>query len=252
MAATLISSGLAGIFRAADTEHQEILTVPIQQIARTCQQEPEVFSQEERELLYGYLPEAYLDCYRDKLSDGVKIGFVNEAYERNPAGFWRIWLSGLKRAPISYLNAWLLTSYGYWYPDTIVDVYTGNTVYTFTYGDNSYFGYETEEPGRRNSLIPPIDNFYRKLSLEIYKEKLPVVSMLFSQGFVFWILLLAMGYLIRTDGFGRVLPYLILVFMVATLLLGPTFLPRYVFFLWFCVPFVLGDVLSGNGKDDIV
>ena len=243
MAAWLISSGLAGIFHAAASEHQEVLTVPIQQLARTCQLAPETFSEEELQKLYGYLPEEYLARYRNKLSDGVKIGFVNEVYEQDAAGFWQIWFAGLRRAPMSYLNAWLLTSYGYWYPDTVIDVYAGNEVYTFIYGDNAYFGYETEQPGERASVIPPIDQFYRKLSLEIYKEKLPVVSMLFSPGFVFWILLFCLGYLIKTKGIKGVLPYIIPVFMVGTLLLGPTFLPRYVFFLWFCIPFIFGDIL---------
>ncbi|MCM1182330.1 MAG: DUF6020 family protein [Roseburia sp.] len=243
IAAGGISACLTGVCNAAPPEHQELLTVPIQQLARTCRLEPETFSEEELRQLYGYLPEAYLARYRNKLSDGVKIGFVNEAYERDAAGFWRIWLAGLKRAPVSYLNAWLLTSYGYWYPDTVIDVYAGNEVCTFTYGDNAYFGYETEQPGERASLIPPIDDFYRKLSLEIYKEKLPAVSMLFSPGFLFWALLFCMGYLIRTRGIEAILPYIILVLMVGTLLLGPTFLPRYVFFLWFCIPFLLGDMI---------
>lgn len=246
IAAKLVSFGLAGAFHAQASEHQELLTVPIQQLARTWQLQPETFSEDEKQKLYDYLPREYLDRYRDKLSDGVKTGFVNEAYEQDPAGFWRIWVAGLTRAPAAYLNAWLLTSYGYWYPDTVIDVYAGNMVYTYTYGDNAYFGYETEQPGARVSFIPPIDNFYRKLSLEIYKEKLPVISLLFSPGFMLWLLLFALGYLIKTRGFRGILPYMILVFMVATLLLGPTFLPRYVFFLWFCMPFILGDIVYGN------
>ena len=44
---------------------------------------------------------------------------------------------------------------------------------TFTYDKNSYFGYETEAPGVRESKIPVIDELYRKLSLEIYKERIP-------------------------------------------------------------------------------
>ncbi len=244
-AAEFVSFGLAGAFGAQASGHQELLTVPIQQLARTWQLAPETFSDAEKQKLYEYLPAPYLARYRDKLSDGVKIGFVNEAYEAAPAGFWRLWFTGLTRAPASYLDAWLLTSYGYWYPDTVIDVYAGNTVYTYTYGENAYFGYETEQPGARASLIPAIGNFYRRLSLEIYKEKLPVISLLFSPGFMLWGMLFCLGYLVKTRGFQGILPYMILVFMVATLLLGPTFLPRYVFFLWFCIPFMIGDIVYG-------
>jgi hypothetical protein len=33
------------------------------------------------------------------------------------------------------------------------------------------------------------------------------------------------------------------VMTMATLLLGPTYLPRYVFFLWLCLPFVFGNMV---------
>lgn len=236
------SSALEFATGAASSEHQEMLTVPIQQAARVYNMEPQVFTQEEREQLNRYLPDEYLRKYTPKLSDGVKVGFDNQAYEEDSIGFWRIWLKGLKNAPVSYLNAWLLTCYGYVYPDTVIDVYRGNTVFTFTYEDNSYFGYETEQPGERQSLIPAIDNFYRKLSLSIYKEKLPVVSMLFSPGMVLWIYIFGVGFLLRKSAFQGALVYVFPLAVVATLLLGPTFLPRYVFFLWLCIPILFGDI----------
>lgn len=248
-----VSALLGGIFHASSTEHQEILTVPIQQIARVYNINPKIFSDEEKEILYEYIPEESLELYRAKLSDGVKNGFSNEKYENDRSGFWKIWFSGLKKEPLSYLEAWLMTSYGYWYPDTIVDVYRGNVVYSFTYDESSYFAYETEYPGNRNSIITVIDRFYRNLSLNVYKEKVPVVSMLFSVGFVIWGMVFCIGYIIRTGGVLRGLPYILPVMTVATLLLGPTYLPRYVFFVWICMPFIIGAVIStakiGRNKD---
>lgn len=247
------SALLGGIFHVSATEHQEILTVPIQQIARVYNINPKIYSDEEKEILYEYIPEEYLELYRAKLSDGVKNGFSNEKYENDRSGFWKIWFSGLKKEPLSYLEAWLMTSYGYWYPDTIVDVYRGNEVYSFTYDESSYFVYETEYPGNRNSIIPVIDRFYRNLSLNVYKEKVPVVSMLFSVGFVIWGMVFCIGYIIRTGGVLRGLPYILPVMTIATLLLGPTYLPRYVFFVWICMPFIIGAVIStakiGRNKD---
>lgn len=240
----IFSSGMKIVLNAKESGHQEILTVPIQQLARIYTLEGDTFSAEEKEKLFSYLPEKYINRYVPKISDGVKIGFDNDAYDKDSAGFWKLWIKGLKSSPVSYLNAWLLTSYGYWYPDTIVDVYKGNTVYTFTYGDNTYFGYETEQPGNRKSYIPVIDSFYNKLSLDIYKEKVPVLSMLFSQGFVLWVMIFAITYILVYGGVRKIMPYLILVMMVLTLLLGPTFLPRYVFFVWLCISFIVGDMFT--------
>ena len=243
---TSVSEGMALVFRAEPVGNQEILTVPIQQLTRTYQLSREVFTQEEIEKLYEYLPEQYLERYRPKLSDGVKVGFQNEAYEQDRIGFLKLWLTIGMKAPISYINAWLMTSYGYWYPDTVIDVYEGNVKFTYTYQDNSYFGFETEEPGFRESKIPAINEFYRLLSLELYKEKMPVVSQLFSPGFILWALLFMIGYMVRKRGIVRVMPYCFLFFIVATLLLGPTYLPRYVFFLWMVIPFVFADMCSDN------
>jgi hypothetical protein len=143
-----------------------------------------------------------------------------------------------------------MTSYGYWYPDTIVDVYRGNEVYTFTYDDNSFFVYETEHPGYRKSFIQIIDDFYRKLSLDVYKEKLPVVSMSFSMGAIFWGWVFAVGLIVQKRGIKGLLPYIMPFVTWCTLLLGPTYLPRYIFFMWLCIPFVIGDTCELIGENN--
>ena len=52
-----------------------MLTVPIQQLARTWTLSPEVFSEEEEEILFSFLPREALERYTPKLSDNVKISF---------------------------------------------------------------------------------------------------------------------------------------------------------------------------------
>jgi hypothetical protein len=239
--AMLISEAMGVVLNASTSEYQEMITVPIQQIARTYNYDEDAFTDEEKNLLYEYIPKEYLESYRPKLSDDVKVGFANDKYKENKGGFWRVWFSGLKKSPVSYLNAWLMTSYGYWYPDTVVDVYSGNIVYTFTYDENSYFAYETEYPGSRKSLIPVIDTFYRNLSLGIYKEKFPVISMVFSMGFVFWLFIFLTGYIFKRKGIKGILPYIMPFMTWMTLLLGPTYLPRYIFFMWMSIAFIIGD-----------
>ncbi|MBO4899044.1 MAG: hypothetical protein J5509_02015, partial [Lachnospiraceae bacterium] len=162
----LISMGLVAVLHADDSEHQEMLTVPIQQLARTWSVYGDEFSEEELETLYEILPEDTLKHYTPELSDPVKIGFDNAAYEADPGRYRNLWLSLFKKHPLSYVNAWLNTCYGYFYPFTVVNVYEGHQVYTFTYTESSYFGYEVEYPGERHSFIAPIDRLYRWLSLD--------------------------------------------------------------------------------------
>ena len=232
----ILNKGLVFILHADTSENQEMLTVPIQQMARVYALEEDSLTQEEKETLYEILPEEALSHYTPKLSDPVKISFNNEAYERNPGKYLKLWAQiGLKH-PFAYLNAWFMTSYGFWYPDTVIDVYRGNTVFTFTYGDSSYFGYEVEQPGARHSLIPVIDRFYRWLSLDPAIQKVPVLKWLFSPGALLWVMLFILGYF-GYAGYGKkAVCYFLPLLVFMTVLLGPTYLVRYVVFWWVLLP----------------
>lgn len=241
-----VSAGLKTVFHAEDSENQEMLTVPIQQLARTWTLSPEVFTEEEEEVLFSFLPREALERYTPKLSDNVKISFNNAAYAQDSSAFWRLWLSIGGKAPASYLNAWLLTSYGFWYPDAVLDGYQGNTVFTFTYGESSYFGYETELPGQRHSFIPWLDALFEKMSLELFQQRVPVLSMLFSPGFLFWVYAAGIVFLLRCGRFRQAAAFLPAGLNWLTVLLGPTSLVRYVLIFWFALP-VLALVVS-RGK----
>lgn len=235
----LINGGLKMALHADDSEYQELLTVPIQQLARTYKYAPEAFSEGDREILYEVLNEEALSLYTPRLSDSVKYRFDNETFGKNKGRYAGLWLRvGLKK-PLIYLNAWWMTSYGFWYPDTVINVYGGNTVFTFTYKDNSYFGYEVELPGVRESKIPWLDEVYRKLSLEVWKERIPVVSWLFSPGAMFWFYAFLFAWLLNNKRYEIMYPFLPIFLLWLTVLLGPTYLPRYVLFFWYALPLFL-------------
>lgn len=221
-----------------------MLTVPIQQLARTYKFNREVFEPEDIAALHEILPEEALVLYNPKLSDPVKIRFRNNTFAEDKAKYIRLWARiGLKK-PLSYINAWLVNSYGFWYPDTVIDVYSGNTVFTFTYGDSSYFGYEVEEPGFRDSKIPWLDEVYRKLALEISQEKIPIYSMLYSPGGIFWCIAFVFAYVLYRKKYHLVIPYLMVLLVWLTVILGPTYLPRYVLIFWFGLPLFAAMLLE--------
>lgn len=236
----LVNGGLKTILHAEDGEYQEFLTVPIQQMARVYKYAPEVFTEEDREILHEVLSEEALSLYTPRLSDPVKYRFDNETFAGDKAKYAGLWLRVGMKKPLIYLNAWWMTSYGFWYPDTVINVYGGNTVFTFTYKDNSYFGYEVEEPGIRESKIPWLDEVYRKLSLEVWKERVPVVSWLFSPGAMFWLYAFLFTWLLNNRRYEILYPFLPIFLLWLTVLLGPTYLPRYVLFLWYGLPLFLG------------
>lgn len=238
----LVNGSIKLALHAQDNEYQELLTVPIQQLARTYKYAPEVFSKQDRDILYEILDEEALSLYTPRLSDPVKYRFNNEAFAKDKAKYAGLWLRMGMKKPLIYLNAWWMTSYGFWYPDTVINVYGGNTVFTFTYKDNSYFGYEVEQPGVRESKIPWLDEVYRKLSLEVWKEKVPVVSWLFSPGAMFWFYAFLFTWLLNNKRYEMLYPFLPIFLLWLTVLLGPTYLPRYVLFFWYALPLFLAMV----------
>lgn len=247
----LINGGLKMALHADDSEYQELLTVPIQQLARTYKYAPEAFSEGDREILYEVLNEEALSLYTPRLSDPVKYRFDNETFGNNKGRYAGLWLRvGLKK-PLIYLNAWWMTSYGFWYPDTVINVYGGNTVFTFTYKDNSYFGYEVELPGVRESKIPWLDEVYRKLSLEVWKERIPVVSWLFSPGAMFWFYAFLFAWLLNNKRYEIMYPFLPIFLLWLTVLLGPTYLPRYVLFFWYALPLFLAVWQMGMRVENV-
>lgn len=247
----LISGGLTAVLHAQNIENQEILTVPIQQLARTYKFNKEAFGEEDVATLHAILPEEALALYNPKLSDPVKYYFDNLAFAKDRSKYIKLWLKIGMRKPLSYINAWLANSYGFWYPDTVIDVYSGNTVFTFTYEDSSYFGYEVEMPGVRESRIPWLNEAYRKLSLEIEKEKVPILSMLYSPGFLFWCFAFVLCYVFYRKRYHILIPCLMVLFVWLTVILGPTYLPRYVLIFWFGLP-LFAAILLEEGKFSVL
>lgn len=243
----VLNTGLAGVLGAAPSGKQEMLTVPIQQLARVWTYDREDLSEEQLETLYEILPEEALQRYRPKLSDSVKSDFQNQVFLEDPGRYAKLWWELFLEHPVTYLNGWLMTSYGFWYPDTVIDVYRGNTVFTYTYEDSSFFGYEVEQPGIRESKLPWLAECYRKLSLEVWHHQIPVISMMFSPGFLFWCYAFAAGYAYMRKKTEWLLFFVMLLLIWLTVLLGPTFLPRYVLILWFALP-ILGLVFAEESR----
>lgn len=242
----LINGTLTRLLKADASESQEMLTVPISQLARTYGDEKEELSEKEKETLLRYLPQEALERYTPKVTDGVKIDFNNAAFREDPAGFFKLWLQQGIKHPFTYLNAWFMTSYGFWYPDTVIDVYRGNSVFTFTYEDSSYFGYEVEQPGTRESKLPWLNEYYRKLSLEITQQKIPVLSMLFSPGFLFWLTAFFLCFLWYKGCGRKAFPFFLPFLIWLTVILGPTYLVRYVVFLWAQLPLLLWEIFGAE------
>ena len=242
LAFLVVNKGFALVLHADDSENQEILTVPIQQLARVYSMEGDTLTEKQKETLFEILPEEALKRYNPKVSDPVKVDFDNEAYEADKGKYRRLWSDLFREHPFGYLNAWFMTSYGFWYPGAVIDVYKGNTVFTFTYEGSSYFGYEVEEPGERKSMIPVVDRAYRFLSLDERAQEIPLLSLVLSPGAMFFLWTFVFCFFCYTGQDRKLWPFLFPGLLFLTVLLGPTYLVRYVVFLWVLLPVLLWEL----------
>ena len=241
-----VSFGFVRVTDADSSESQEILTVPIMQLARTWNEDRDSFTQEDEQWMDIFMEEDGWDNYRPKLSDPVKVYFDSSAYRSNRNEFWQLWYRQGMAHPKLYLEAFLMTSYGFWYPEAVIDCYEGNIVYTFTYGDSSYFGYETESPGERKSLIKPVDDWFYFLSLNRKAQEIPILHLVLSPGMMFWLFLWMMFTVARTGRTDILISYLPVLLVWLTVQLGPCALPRYVVYLWFGLPLFIFEANPDN------
>ena len=243
----IVSTALSAALTSGRKDNQEMLTVPIMQMARVYAYNGDEMTGEEKAILTAYIPEKNLVKYTPRVSDLVKVGFNNALYEQDKKNFWKLWTTLFKKHPMTYVNAWFLTSYGYWYPPADINVYKGNTVYTFTYDESSYFGYEVELPGERISLIPPIDKLYRYISIGSFHKDAPVLAYLFSPGLLALIYLFVFLYRLHRRNYSGIIPFLPMILTWLTVLLGPTYLVRYVVILWLAFPLLM---ITGDRRFD--
>lgn len=233
----VIESGLTAVLNADSSEHQEMITVSIMQLARTWRYTPEDFSEEDKEVLLSFLSERALGTYEIRAADYMKSFFDNAEYDENSGAYWKLWAKMMVSHPMTYINAWFLTCYPYWYPFAVINPYRGHQMPHFTYEDSSYFEYEVEPPGERHTLaFGFIDKLYYKMSLTPFQQKTPIVSLLFSMGFYFWVWMYFAFYTITKRKLMVCLPLMPVFLTWLTLMLGPVALIRYMLILWYITP----------------
>lgn len=207
---------------------QEMLSVPLQQIARVYHYEKDTFTPEEIEYLHSIVPEENWNMYKSTVSDFVKVGFKGEVFEQDPGKFFRAWLNiGLKH-PLTYINSFLIGTVDFWYPFAVVDGYQAE--------NSSYFDYKVSEPGTEVVLLPWLHDIYESISHEHEAQTLPGVFLILSPGWYLLLFIVLFLYLWREKQYGKMFILLPILLNFGTVLLGPIALVRYVLILFFAFP----------------
>lgn len=225
---------------------REMLSVPLQQMARTRVKAEEKTDPSLRQELEKYIPSEWVfAAYNPHLADPVKNRAV---IHDDPVGLVRTWAKLGLEHPAVYIDAFLDNSLGLWYlwDTSHAQVYGIGTESGFGYlsTDNRLMpaGFEVEE----HSLLPGLRAFMEKIVSDNAYSRIPVVRLLFAPALYWWMLYLYIVTAFYRKRYRETLPAVFLAVYSLTLLLSPAVLVRYMYPLMVTAPVMLANLLAGE------
>ena len=237
MIQVIITGPIYNMFNVEPGSIREALSVPLQQVARVHLYHYEHLTDEDKETIYLILPVENLgDYYNPIISDPVKNHFHNENFASYRNDFFRTWFSLGLRFPRTYIESFLMNSYGYWYPEA------RHWIIGIGILDND-LGME-QNPIVEIGLIDEVDVLFGP---SFY----PVVSMLFSIGLAFWIILGSFVYVIYQKRYKLIIVFLPILTLWFTTLASPVFAEyRYVYSMFTCLPLLVITAMEIKTKQE--
>lgn len=217
---------------------EEMLSVPLQQMARVYKYNFEGIEAEDLEYMYQVVPKENWEMYRSTVADYVKDGFRQEVFEQERVKFFSVWLKLGLENPLTYVNSFLVGTVDYWYPFAIIDGYKDYT------GKSSFFDYQVDEPGTEIVFLQGLHEWYEELSHVKEAQKTPFLFLLISPGWYLVLWLVAFLYQLCYKKYEQLVPMCILGVHLLTVLLGPIALVRYVLIFYVIAPVVWGMLMK--------
>ena len=242
----VVAAGLKGVLKAQNGSPREMLSVPLQQIARTRVEHEEELEPELRQELDQYVSSEWVfAAYHPHLADPVKSRAV---IHDNPAGFIKVWIRLGLRYPQTYIDAFLDNSVGLWFLEdqSHAEIYGKGKESGFGYlsTDNRTMpvGFEVVE----DSKLPGLRDFMEEIVSENRYQDIPVLSVIFAPAFYWWLLVLYLASAVYQRDWRGMIPAVFLVMYYLTLLLSPAVLVRYMYPLMVSVPVLWGLQLGAR------
>lgn len=226
VAAALAAGGVLSLaLHAQKGDLREMLSWPIQQLARARVTCSERLSEEERAAVDALMPGEAWRLYDPAISDPVKFEFDTKTLLRDPAGYVRAYLSIGKKCPHAYFDALLLHTYPFFYPYRTYRVpgrYVQMSVSTEYYGD----WWQGE---RIKSAFPRLLSALQWRFGAQGGMQIPIVGNLFNTGLIVWVML-TLTLRALCDAPRTVFPVALFpILLWGTFLMGPVMAGRYIY-----------------------
>lgn len=239
----LILGPISTAFRIEKGNMREMLSVPMQQIARVWSNNPSSITEEEKIVITDIIPVEYLEQYDEYSADPVKTGFNIQEFGENMWEFFNVWLNlGLKN-PVLYLESFFCGAYQYWYIGPREYKYDG-VFYDGSFMEEQYDTLKIT----RHTLLPVYDRYLRNMSKGFVYNRLPVVSVVMNMAFPFWLMIIGISILMYMRKYKYISIFILPIGYWGTCLLGPVAMLRYDLPLIVGIPLYIGMVLAVKGE----
>lgn len=173
----IIKGPIFNYFNVERSKTAEAYSIPLQQMARVVALDYKITGNDKKflENLWEYNKVA--TSYRNITSDPIKTITNNDFLRNNKKDFIKTYLSLLMKHPKVYIEAYMMETIGYWYPDIIY----------WATGSESKGIFEEEKVYN----IPLTPNWYNKIIDYTTSRSLPLSNILWSVGLSFIILLIS-------------------------------------------------------------
>ena len=227
---------ISSALEISKTPFREVLSVPMQQMARVVRLNPDSLSEVERYTVYELIPKEAIPLYLAYTADPIKNYFDGDKFQNDPQRYIRTYVSIGFKNPGIYFDSFLFGSVGYFYLGDLSGFIPVSTVHTLKFPPQSiamtWMGLE------EINLMSKCPAFLQLLDWARSLRKMPLLSILFSNGFPFILTLIVFAYLLHTKKYRLAVPLPLLFGYWVTLIFGPVILIRYALPLMMCIPIV--------------
>lgn len=218
----------------------EALSAPIQMLGRAIKDHSNTIPKEELDIIYEIMPEKTGELYNPMISDPIKSQFKIDVFKNDIKKYIKVWFLVGREFPESYINGFLSTNLGFWYPDKEYPGYYMD--YDMWNIDGDYILLN------RMSLSPTLEKFYQSVATGVLQTKVPVISMLFSPGFYFWLLLISILIFSYRRNYKLLLSLSLHIGLWGTLALSPLAIIRYVYPLVCSTPIIVTYIFENRNE----
>lgn len=233
-----VNTAMITLMEAQKGSSVELLSIPLQQMARTLRDHPEAIELDEDFIIEEYYGDTDMgEIYHPQISDPVKWAMDEELLEDGMGPLLSLWAKMGLRYPLSYWEAGLVQNLPYFMP-------YAKMLYNFdmTVHQIDWF------PIEQHSYFPELRKLFVEYDETLTFAGIPGTHLLSDTAAFVWLCLLGFTYAIysRKRGFMAAFGFLLCVWL--TCLLGPVAIMRYMLSLFYAVPILL-CALAAPGRD---